>query len=303
MSNPKKILILGATGMLGHKLCIGLSQNPHFQVATTMRDNTDPLLTKVLPPEVQILNGIHATNEKSLEELFQKNSPDVVINCIGIVKQNQEAKDYIASISINSLFPHKMAKLCQKLNIRFIHISTDCVFSGKLGQPYTEQMNSDAEDLYGKSKFLGEVIDLPNALTLRTSIIGREIKHPTGLLEWFLSQKQKQAKGFSRALYSGLTTNLAVDVLTKVILEHTQLHGLYQVATEAISKFDLLQIINEIYETNVKIAKDENFFCDRRLNGSAFAQATGWSAPSWTELIRDMHRQDLEFYAGTPFSS
>ncbi len=296
MKAQKKVLILGATGMLGHKLCLQLSASQEFQVFTTIRNKSDPKLDRLFPKSLHILSHVDASSQESYSSVIKKISPDVVINCIGLVKQNQEAKNYASSIAINSLFPHLVAQECKAAGARMIHISTDCVFSGNLGSPYAENSNSDADDLYGKSKFLGEVIDQPHAITLRTSIIGREIMHPTGLLEWFLAQKNQEIKGFSKALYSGLTTNLAADVIMEVILNHPKLSGLYQVATAAISKYDLLQIANEIYKVGAHIKKDDNFFCDRRLDGTQFEKATGWKAAAWPGLIEAMYQQDLNLY-------
>ena len=292
----KKVLILGATGMLGHKLCQGFAEKEHFQVSATTRSPLNSELTKCFPKNITFIPNCNAMHPESIFSVIQSTSPDFVINCIGIVKQSPESKNYSTSIAINSLFPHILAQKCAENNVKLIHISTDCVFSGTFGHPYIETMNSDAEDLYGKSKFLGEVIDQKNALTIRTSIIGREITHPTGLLEWFLSQKGKNIKGFSRALFSGLTTNLAVNVLEHVIMKTPELSGLYHVSTAGISKFDLLQIINEVYRTNIHIQKDEDFCCDRRLNGERFEKATGWKAPSWNDLVKEMHQQDLLYY-------
>ncbi len=296
MKAQKKILILGASGMLGHKLCLRLSENSEFQVFTTVRTESELSFDRLFSKSVQIFTHVDASCQETYTNVIKKVSPDVVINCIGIVKQNQETKNFATSIAINSLFPHLVAQSCKLTGARMIHISTDCVFNGKQGSPYSESSNSDADDLYGKSKFLGEVIDQPHAITLRTSIIGREIMHPTGLLEWFLSQKNKEIKGFSRALYSGLTTNLAADVISEVILNHPKLSGLYHVATEAISKYDLLQIANEIYKVDARIKKEDDFFCDRRLDGTQFEKATGWKAATWPTLIEAMYKQDLNLY-------
>jgi dTDP-4-dehydrorhamnose reductase len=205
------------------------------------------------------------------------------------------ARDPIMSISLNALLPHRISLICRAAKIRMIHISTDCVFSGKKGN-YVESDQSDAEDLYGRSKFLGEVSYPPHSITLRTSIIGRELKTHLGLIEWFLSQKDGDTiHGYKRAIYTGFTTDELSRVISNYVIPHTELSGLYHVSTNPISKYDLLQIANKAFGRKINIMPDEDFVCDRSLDSTRFCQATGYNPPSWPEMIYEMAK-DTSFY-------
>jgi dTDP-4-dehydrorhamnose reductase len=222
----------------------------------------------------------------ALKNLLEAEKPSFMINCIGIVKQRDEGKAAIPSITINSLLPHLLAEWGISWGGRLIHFSTDCVFSGKKGN-YSEGDPSDAEDLYGKSKYLGEVAS-QNALTLRTSIIGRELSHFKSLLEWFRAQKGKKVKGFSRVIYSGVTTNHIAELVGNILHDHPTLSGLYQVAAPAITKHDLLSRIREAYQLDVEIVADESEISDRSMTGDRFRKATGYQEPAWAELIAQL---------------
>jgi dTDP-4-dehydrorhamnose reductase len=216
---------------------------------------------------------------------------EVVVNCIGIVKQIDAAKDPTASISINALLPHQIAALCAERGARLIHFSTDCVFSGQAG-PYRESDSPDPADLYGRTKLLGEV-DRPGCLTLRTSIVGREIHRGTGLLEWFIAQRGGQVRGFRQALYSGLTTGAMTDLLRLLIEEHADLSGVWQVSGDPIDKYSLLCLVNNVYRLGISIDPVDEFRCDRRLDSSRFRTSVGWSPPSWQSMIETMHADPL----------
>jgi len=189
-------------------------------------------------------------------------------------------------VRINSLYPHVLHRLCRARGVRLVHVSTDCVFSGRKGA-YRESDPSDAEDVYGRSKFLGEVAG-PGAVTLRTSIIGRELSVERGLVEWFLSQRGRKVKGFTKAVFSGLTTLELSKVIRRVLADWVELEGLYHVAAEPVTKFDLLKLIRDVYRLDVEIEPDDSLACDRSLDGSRFREATGYVAPSWPEMIRAM---------------
>jgi dTDP-4-dehydrorhamnose reductase len=283
----KTILILGAGGMLGHMLCHVMATKPSYTVFAALRA---PITPSIFPDNVKTLYGIDVLNDTALTQLFTQVQPDIVINAIGIVKQLNAAHDRYLSVAINAFLPHRLSKLCQSYNARLIHISTDCVFNGEKGM-YVESDLSDAEDLYGKSKFLGETDETEiNAITLRTSIIGHEIKsHTHGLLEWMLQQNGKPIKGFTRAFFSGFTTNELANVIILLIDQHPKLHGLYHVASERISKYDLLGLIREIYNLNIDITPDANLQCDRSLSMQRFIEATGYHAPTWPSMIQAMH--------------
>lgn len=292
-----KLLIIGATGMLGHKLALKLSRK--HEVYATVRGEEIPVFFKnVTVPSLEIIGGVNAFSLETVENAIMHVRPDYVLNCVGIVKQLKEASDPVISIVINALFPNQLQNLSVKHGFRLIHFSTDCVFSGKLG-PYQQSAPSDVNDLYGMTKFLGEVSG-PNSLTIRSSIIGRELSNPTGLVEWFLSHRGGAVKGFRHALYTGLTTNEAADLVDFIITTHPYLSGLYQVASQEISKYDLLKLINDVYETGTKIETDTDFHCDRRLAGGAFRDATGWSAKSWEEMIKTMFEEDKLYYITSP---
>ena len=211
-----KILILGATGMLGHKLMQVLSRE--HTVTGTVRRNASVLANYPIFSKMDIIGNISADNLETVRTAIDKANPEVIINCVGIVKQLPAAQDPLQSIAINALFPHQLVQICRQKNIRLIHMSTDCVFSGRKGY-YTEEDPSDAEDLYGKTKYLGEV-DYPGCLTLRTSIIGRELDTSHGLIEWFMSQEGKTVSGYKNAVFSGLTTLALSEIITEIITDH-----------------------------------------------------------------------------------
>jgi dTDP-4-dehydrorhamnose reductase len=213
---------------------------------------------------------------------------DVVINCVGIVKQSQDANNTHKSILLNSLLPHQLAEHCQNFNAKLIHISTDCVFSGLKGSPYEEADASDANDLYGRTKFLGEIHHNPNVLTVRTSYIGNELQGANGLLEWFLSQGN-ECQGFIGAIYSGMPTIILLQAIENVLLEYPNLSGLYQVASSPISKYNLLTLIARTFKKQIDIIPNESLTIDRTLDGSRFNNETGFVAPSWEEMIQKMY--------------
>jgi dTDP-4-dehydrorhamnose reductase len=233
-----------------------------------------------------VIPGVDAGDFSALEQLITRLRPATIVNCVGIVKQRPEAHDAIHSITLNSLLPHQLANLAGSIGARVIHFSTDCVFSGRKGA-YTEDDISDAEDLYGRSKYLGEVAG-PRALTLRTSIIGREIYNFASLLEWFLAQEGKTIKGFRRVLYSGVTTNLMARLMGDLIERHPDLTGLYQVAGPWISKHDLLCLAREAFGVDVEIVPDDTEVNDRTMRGDRFTAATGFVAPSWDEMLAEV---------------
>ncbi len=288
MSASPKILVLGAAGMLGHKLVQRLSKS--FPVTGTLRGHAipDSSAAECALGSARLLFGINVEKDEEIKRAFKAAEPDVVINAVGIIKQLKEAKDPIPAITINALLPHRLAKLCLSgtKRVRLIHFSTDCVFAGRDG-PYHESDIPDAEDLYGRTKLLGEVGG-PNNLTLRSSIIGRELKGAAGLVEWFVSQRGNGVSGFARALYTGLTTNVMAELVAGLIVDHPGLEGIWQVASTPINKYELLQMLERHYKLGITIVRDEQFSCDRRLDGSRFAGHTGFQAPNWETMIGDM---------------
>jgi dTDP-4-dehydrorhamnose reductase len=289
-----KILVLGGSGMLGHRLWINLRKE--HEVWVTVRQTSSPFPERLEFPIKYIRTDVDASNFDQVTRALASIQPDLVINCIGLIKQmGHLARDPIMSISLNALLPHRISLICRAAKIRMIHISTDCVFSGKKGN-YLESDESDAEDLYGRSKFLGEVAYPPHSITLRTSIIGRELKTRLGLIEWFLSQKDGDTiRGYKRAIFTGFTTDELSRIIMNNVIPHPELTGLYHVSSNPINKFDLLQIANQAFGRKINILPDEDFFMDRSLNSTRFRQATGYQPPSWPEMIREMAKNP-QFY-------
>lgn len=282
--NNNKILVLGATGMLGHKLMQVLSKT--FSMTGTVRRDASAFSHHPIFAGMNIIGNVRADDLDSIHRAIQHSNPDVVINCIGIVKQLPAANDPLPGITINALFPHQLANICRQKNIRLIHMSTDCVFSGNRGN-YSEDDLSDAEDLYGKTKYLGEV-NYPGCLTIRTSIIGRELETAHGLIEWFLSQKGKSVFGYKKAIFSGLTTIALSEIVGEIISDYPALHGVRQIASEPISKFDLLNLVKKIYGMTITIESDETVMNDRSLNPYKFKKETNIKIPSWQSMITQM---------------
>ena len=278
-----KVLVLGAYGMLGHKLLQELSND--FDTLGTCRKVRLDVWSRLVPSD-KLVEDVDAEDFPSVDRALTKTKPDVVVNCIGIVKQLEAGKDPIRSITVNSLFPHHLAKACNRHGARLVHFSTDCVFSGKKGM-YRADDYPDAEDLYGRTKFLGELTE-KHTMTIRSSIIGRELGSSNGLVEWFLRQRGKKVKGYANAIYTGLTTIEMSKVVKDVIGKHKDLHGIWQVASEPISKFDLLGLINSELRLGVDLEKDTTVAVDRSLDGSEFAKRTGYKAPSWKSMIREL---------------
>jgi dTDP-4-dehydrorhamnose reductase len=289
-----KILILGGHGMLGHRLWINLRKE--HDVWVTVRQTSSPFPDLPEFPAKYVRTDVDASNFDQVTRALASIQPDLVINCIGLIKQmGHLARDPILSISLNALLPHRISLICRAAKIRMIHISTDCVFSGKKGN-YTENDQSDAEDLYGRSKFLGEVAYPPHSITLRTSIIGRELKTRLGLIEWFLSQKDGDTiHGYKRAIFTGFTTDELSRVISNYVIPHPELTGLYHVSMDPVSKYDLLNIANEVFDRKINILPDENFFCDRSLDSSRFRLTTGYQPPAWSVMMREM-AENSPFY-------
>ena len=279
-----RVLILGGAGMLGHKLvqCYG----QRYEVYATLRGSYSSYAHYQIFDPARVVEHVDAFYFDSLVQAIAQVQPDVVINCIGVIKQLASAKDPIVSLTINSLLPHRLAGVCQAADVRLLHISTDCVFNGKDGM-YTEDVPSNAEDLYGRSKFLGEISGR-NCLTLRTSIIGRELNTRSGLIEWFLSNRGGQVRGFRQAIYSGFTTQALADIIAEVIDHHLDLSGLWQVSSDPIDKYELLLQARDAFDIDVQIEPDDSLRIDRSLDSTRFRQATGFQPPLWPDMIRAM---------------
>ena len=280
-----KVLVLGANGMIGGAVFSVLSENISWQVFGTLRQETtkqffpDPLATKLLK-----VGNLEHFGE--LVRIFSMIKPGVVVNCVGLTKHLPGAENPLFAIPINALLPHRLLDLCTVAGARLIQVSTDCIFSGKNGN-YLEDDLADATDIYGRSKFLGEV-NHTNGVTLRTSTIGHEFQSAYGLLEWFLSQGES-CKGFSRAIFSGLPSVVFGQIIRDIVIPNPDISGVYNVVGPAIGKYELLQLIAKTYKKKINIVRDEDYVIDRSLNGERFRFATGYEAPSWPELIQIMY--------------
>jgi dTDP-4-dehydrorhamnose reductase len=280
-----KVLVIGASGMIGSTVLRVLSEKIDWEVCGTIRDEGVKRFFSASFGE-RLRAGVDVEHQDSLARILDQIRPNVVVNCAGLTKHKPEADDPLIAIPINTLMPHRLARLCKLIGARLIHVSTDCVFSGKKGG-YVEDDFTDARDVYGKSKALGEV-NYPHAVTLRTSTIGHELHSQFGLLDWFLSQ-EKQCRGYTRAVFSGLPTVAFAQVVRDVVIPHTELSGLYHVGAQPIAKFDLLKLIAKAYSKTIDIAPDEKLIIDRSLNADRFRNATGYVAPGWPALIELMH--------------
>ena len=281
-----KVLVLGASGMLGHMVIRVLSKDPALEVVGTLRGSGASCGFGAAGNRAQLVTGVDAEQPDALIRVFARVRPQAVINCVGLVKQLDGGRDPAQALPINALLPHRLAELCRTADSRLIHISTDCVFSGKKGH-YVETDFADADDLYGRSKLLGEV-DYPHAITLRTSIVGPEPAGNRGLLGWFLSQNGS-VKGYRRAIFTGLSTVEIATVMRDVVLPRPQLRGIYHVASNPINKFELLKLFAAAYGKTTEIRPDDELVIDRSLNGKRFEESTGYSAPPWPDLVRRMH--------------
>jgi dTDP-4-dehydrorhamnose reductase len=281
-----RILILGGDGMLGHQLLTAW-QDRH-DVRCTLRQDLYAYKAFGLFSAANSYTGIDVRSLSRLTEVLADFRPEAVVNCVGIVKQRPTAKESIPSLEINALLPHRLAVLCRGTGAKLIHLSTDCVFSGKQGN-YLETDPSDAEDLYGKTKFLGEVHD-ESCLTLRTSIIGRELTRKESLLEWFLAQTGP-IKGFKNAIYTGFTTLEMSRIIETLLLEHPSASGVYQVSSDPINKYDLLLLFREKLGHDIEILENESFRCDRSLDSSRFRRVFSYSPPTWERMVEDLNTE------------
>lgn len=278
-----RILILGGDGMLGHRLLQDLS--PVHNVRVTLRQERSTYSRFPLFTETNSYTGIDVRVTDRLVGVLADFHPEAVINAVGVVKQRKDGLDPIPNLEINALLPHRLAALCNAIGAHLIHISTDCVFSGKTGG-YAESDEPDPIDVYGHSKLLGEVIT-PGCITLRTSIIGPELWRRTSLLEWFLAQ-QGQAFGYRNAIFSGLTTIEMSRIMERLVTNFPQSAGIYHVSSQPISKFDLLTLIRDKFGLPIELVPDDKFHCDRSLNSERFRKDFGYEPPTWELMVEEL---------------
>ncbi|PWE47452.1 dTDP-4-dehydrorhamnose reductase family protein [Pseudomonas prosekii] len=280
-----KVLVLGVTGMLGSAVFRLFHGDPHHEVWGTLRHSGGARHFSE-DAHGSLISNVDVLDQDTLVSVLARIHPDVVINCVGLIKQLADAKDPLSALPINAMLPHRIQKLCALSGARLIHISTDCVFSGRKGL-YTEDDISDAEDLYGKSKYIGELHSGANAVTLRTSIIGHELGSQYSLVDWFLSQSGS-VKGYRKAIFSGLPTVELARVIRDYVIPNSNLQGLYHVSVDPIDKLSLLKLVAEVYQKEIDIVADDNVSIDRSLDSSKFQSATGYVPPSWSELVKSM---------------
>ncbi|WP_376098447.1 dTDP-4-dehydrorhamnose reductase family protein [Roseomonas sp. CCTCC AB2023176] len=286
-----KVLVLGGSGMLGHAAYRTFAAAPGIKAFATLRGEA---ARRHFPAGLQngFVTGVDVLDTDALAAAIARVRPDVVVNAVGLVKQLGNAKDPLAALPINALFPHRLARLCALAGARVIHVSTDCVFLGDRGN-YTEADRPDADDLYGRSKLLGEV-DEPHAVTLRTSIIGRELGSRHGLVDWFLGETGS-VRGFTRAVFSGLTTDELSRVMLRHVLPNPGLRGVWHVSVAPVTKHDLLVLLRDAYGRDTRIEADDRLVLDRSLDSTRFRQATGWVPLEWPDMIATM--RDQEWFA------
>ncbi len=286
-----KILVLGGSGMLGHKLV--QRWQGEFDVWTTIRGNLWDYERFGLFDKHKTFNSIDVTRPEAIEGVVGKIRPDVIFNAVGVIKQLPSSKDVVTTLQLNSILPHQLAGIAARTGSRLINISTDCVFDGARGN-YTEDDVPNATDLYGKSKNLGEVV-ADNCLTIRTSIIGRELSTAHGLVEWLFANRGKTVNGFVNAIFSGFPTIVLADIISDLIRNHPDLHGLYHLSSEPINKFELLNLIKDSYGVDIKIEPFDDFHIDRSLDSTRLRQETGFSPASWPEMIGRMAKDETPY--------
>lgn len=276
-----KILVLGASGLIGSNVFNYLSAYAVYDVIGTYRNSE--ILSQFDSNSISRLIQFELNESTSqLDAICSKFRPDVIINALGVTKHVVESNEKI--VRVNALFPHQLANLACRFNAKLIHISTDCVFSGMKGM-YSELDFPDACDLYGRSKILSEVT-YGGHLTIRISTIGLELASELGLLGWFLKCSDS-CNGFTKAIFSGLPSKYFAYVLHQYVLPNKDLTGLYHISSEPIDKFSLLKALAEFYNKKIDIYPDESLVINRSLNSSSFAEKTGFVVPSWKNLIND----------------
>jgi dTDP-4-dehydrorhamnose reductase len=285
-----KVMIVGATGTLGHRLCLEWAER--FECFGTVRQAAPERVAELLA-DTTLIGGVTADDPESLRPAFEQARPDVVVNCIGAVKQAAAGQQAAPAIRINSLFPHQLAALSREHAARMVHISTDCVFSGSRGN-YSEADVPDASDIYGRSKLLGEV-DGEGLLTLRTSLIGRELRGTLGLLEWLISNREGTVRGFSRAVFSGFTTKALASEIALLIEEHPDLDGVWHLAAQPIDKLTLLTDLNDSLQLGIEVVPDEAVVIDRSLDSSQLSAKTGREPRRWDDMIDELAADETPY--------
>lgn len=287
------MLILGASGMIGHRMWATLGER-HEAIGVLRRHELGALSMIPGIATKKTFFGVEFQDLSRLTKIVSDTKPDIVLNCVGIVKQLKDSSDHMKSIALNALFPHQLAKVCADNNARMIQFSSDCVFDGLKGN-YTETDFPNAQDLYGRSKAMGEVDYLTNVVTMRTSSIGREVFPHGGLVEWFLSNEEKKITGYKQAIYSGFPTQRLGSIISDYIIPNKELSGVIHVAGTPIDKFSLLSMIKDHFKLNIDLLVNEQVKVERGLNFDNFSKLTGFKSPSWKEMMKDLE-VDFDIY-------
>ncbi|MBC7458748.1 MAG: SDR family oxidoreductase [Bdellovibrionaceae bacterium] len=293
----KKVLILGLAGMLGHQIWRKFYSSEFsnsFDVYGTVRKSKDHYKRFNLGYEDHIIENMEVSDFVTLEKKLNEIQPNFIINCVGLTLRKKEISDFEKCYKVNSMLPQVVGQWCSHHNSKLIHFSTDCVFDGKKRSAYFEKDLPTALDHYGQSKYLGEVQSAQN-LTLRLSIVGREIENKTELIEWILSQKNQVANGFGSVRYSGLTTNFVANEVIKIVLKYPELSGLYQISSQPISKYELVQKMNHQFNLNINLIRDDKYQSNKSLDCSSYVKKTGFNIPTWDDMIQDLYN-DKDFY-------
>jgi len=287
-----RILILGASGMLGHQVYTELRHHGLDLRACLRKTYADVQSYDCFRPQ-DVIGRVDLAQGFEVTRLLNHEKPDVVINCAGVTtrKLGLERPDQV--MALNAHLPRLVSEWCETYEARLIHISTDCVFKGGHA-PYTEDSATEAQDLYGRSKIEGEIKDSRRTLTLRTSIIGFELGTQTELLEWFLSRTGQSAQGYQNVIYSGVTTNYLARTLCTLILKFPDLSGLYQISSPPISKYALLKLINDRFSLSVALTPETTTSSDKTLLSDRFFLATGLKRPDWNEQIQELSQIFLQ---------
>lgn len=287
-----RFLVLGKTGMLGRELFQQLQNhsNEDIEVFGTIR-NVDKD-SEMLRKNSRVINNFNVLSDAGLLNLLDDIKPNVILNCIGIVKQfgsEYPAKDYYY---INSIVPRIIDHWCRLNSSIQITFSTDCVFSGNTGH-YDLTDSPDATDVYGLSKALGEVLD-SSTITVRTSIVGLEANSQRGLLEWFLDQPNKtNVTGYRKVWYSGLsTTYLAETIINESFWKYR--NGLVQIGGPRINKYDLLKIFKEIFCKDISVIPADEPILDRSFHSKKFYREIGQEQPAWKYLISHLRQNTVD---------
>ena len=284
-----KVLVIGGDGMLGHELLAGLSAS--HEVAVTLRRDLAAYAHHGMFTPANAFAGVDVRDAGRVLEVVADYQPQAIVNAAGIVKQRADAQRSIPSIEVNSLFPHRLAVIARAAGARLVHISTDCVFSGDRGG-YRETDPPDPIDLYGRSKVLGEV-DEEGCITLRTSMIGLELANRLSLVEWALAQ-QGQISGYRHVLYSGLTTMELTRAIDEILVRHSGIHGIWHLASEPISKYDLLDGLFRRIGRDGDVRPEDGVVSNRTMSGEAFEKATGFRVMSWDDMLDELVKRIRE---------